>query len=1149
MSFFFKNTKKFSIIFTALLLAITLTAGSFAAVANGLPDEPEASSEVTDMINDGINFDGSEPEYLDIGGGELPIVEMSFNMPSDMKATYLVPGGDFLKTAGDSADTVKKQIDDTLAAVKKLDMNTVIIDTVYGENVMYNTSGADPKLPDFDVTEYITDKSRENGLYVYAVFDASHYSGTEKLEEAASAFAAKYKLDGILADGYEGNPDSVDYGEYIKSGGSMGYDNFLNQRAAAIAKTMSQAVRKAAPDTQIGILVNPVWANASDDKDGSNTNAEYTSLLSGYADTKRYIELGWFDFVAVKADTGIRDEAAPFSEVASWWSKLAEKKSIPLYMVYPTSKVGANGWTSSSIEEQAAFAANENAYRGAIFDSIKNVPGSSNTAVVEVTPTSVTNTGSNAASLVTPLPSAPVAAAPAKPAEAPEPEPEPEEIWDDETGEELWDDYEDNENDYYGGDDESDWSGSYGDEDEYGWMDEILSDDAYFSVSSSGTRYAVEITADQASTFPVSTKNRIPSAAMYPLPKGAIDYTNGKVVAFTSGGIKYRHIILESGYRVDIEDVKRVNSGPKNNSINSLSLSNKSGYTYITLKTEQRVTYSVRYTGKEFIITFDNTTSVPSASKLASNPMFSKAEWSGKNRLTLTLAKTYGFMGYKGYYDGNNLVFRFNQPPSSIKNAKIFVDPGHGGTDVGATGKNPKVYEKDINLAIAKKVAAELTSRGATVKLLDTSKTIRGPERLLEAEKWGADIIVSVHSNTAVNTAAKGTEVYYFYPFAKQLASNAALNASKYFESTNRGAKEGTYHIILSSQMPSVLVETGFMTNTSDYAKLLKASYHQRLAVGIANGVEGALKTAYTGKVSNGTEFKSPNNVPLTGRDDDTVSGSEDESTGAQSTIDVSGIALSKAADAYLEEEYITLYPGTKYRIEIVSEDGKVIRGADFKWKSDDTKIASVNASGIVTARSVGDAVITATGGGYTLECDIEVSRTKVAVKGISLEEASITLVRNTNKALRATVLPKNAADQAIRWSSSDTKVAEVNENGVVTGKRAGTATITARTKSGGYIATCRVEVLSKAVALEEITAIFPKFEMWVGDSDVMEVEFYPENTTSDLSLTYTSSNSKVVSVDSEGNLKALAPGTATITAASKSNSRIRTTCKITVIK
>lgn len=1143
MSFFFKNAKKFSIFFTSVILAVTLTAGSFAVAANGLPDMQAdiADEAVVDMT--GSDFDG-ESDYFNIFAEDLPVVEMSFNLPQEMKAAYLVPGTDFLKTTADSADTVKKQIDDALANYKKYSLNTVIMDTVYGEQVIYNTAGANAKFADFDVAEYITAQARSIGLYVYAILDTSHYSDITKLDAAVSAFAAKYQLDGILADGYEGEPDSASYAEYIKSGSSMGYDNFLNQRAATVAKTVSQAVRKSAPDTQAGILVNPVWANASVNAEGTNTTAEYTSLTSGYADTKRYIEFGWFDFIAVKATTSMRSESAPFGEIATWWSKLADKKSIPMYVAYPTSKVGADGWTSSSIQEQIAFAMNENAYRGAIYDSLKNIPGQSEVlAAVAVTPVSTTTVST--ANVVKPAATAPAVTTP-----KPEPEPEPEisqdeELWQDFEDEEDYEDYNDEDEDYF----DSEWDES---DDDYAWLDELLGDDAYFSVSSAdSTKYAVEIKADQAATYLPATKNRIPSPSMYPLPKGAVDYTNGKVVSFTSDGVKYKHLILSSGYRVDVNDVKKVDSGPKNNSISGLATSNKSGYTYITLRTKQKVTYSVSYTGREFIIKFDNTTSVPNASTLSSNPMFSKVAWSGGNKLTLTLAKTGGFMGYKGYYDGDNLVFRFNNPPSSIKNAKIYIDAGHGASDTGAIGKNPTVYEKDINAAIAKQLAAELESRGATVKLYSQSQAIRGPARVLEAEKWGADLIVSVHCNTSTNKAAKGTEAYYFYPFAKQLAANASLNASKQFGSANRGAKSGIFHITLSSQVPGVLVETAFMTNTDDYAKLLKASYHRKLAIGIANGVEGALKTAYTGTASNGTEFSSPGTASTSGSSassSSSGSGSTASSTSStQPAIDVSGIALSSASDAYMSAEYVRVYPGNKYRVEVISDDGRIIRGADFTWKSDNTKIATVDANGVITAKSNGDALITATGGGYTLTCEIEVSRTKVAVKGINLSTKTLSIVKGKTATLYANVLPANAADQEIAWSSSDTKTATVNEKGVVTARRAGKVTITAKAKSGGYTATCAIEVVASATPLEELTTPYASIEMSVDSYDWMEVEFYPQNTTDSLGLTYTSNSPQTVSVDNDGNIHALKRGTAFITATSTANSKLQVRMRVTV--
>lgn len=1302
-----KNTKRFSIIFTSLILAVTLSAGSFAAMTNGVEPpvavaKAEAEAEITGDVTDFEDVYEEIPESED-----LPLVEMSFNLPSEMNGVYLVPGEDFLKSTDDSADTVKKQIDDALEAAVSAKINTVIIDTVYGEKVIYLTKDSEPKFEDIDLAGYITEKSREKGLYVYAIFDASSYDTLEKLDANISEFAEKHMLDGILIDGYEGKPDDSGYTEYIKSGSSMGYDNYKNQTAAGIVKTASKAIRKAAPETQAGLLANPVWANIADNKNGSATTAEYTSLVSGFADTRMYIELGWFDFVAVKADKQTTDTAAPFGEIVSWWGDLATTKSIPLYFVYPSGKIGKDGWTSTSIVEQISFALGESAYNGAIYDSLKNIPGSAADAAA---PAPTVAAPTDAASLVKPIPAAPAPAVTETSAPAPSSDPISDE-------EELWTDFESEEDEYI--EDESSSSngdiiksispmgivtGEYGDDieitvvalkdssimatlngetvhlsrgsgygsdpkyayfsgvytvsdDDYdddggdgdlflgalsvyancGDRDEIF-DGAYFAAAkTANSRYPVQVTADQARTYPTSTKNCTPVPSMYPLPKGSIDYAIGKPVTVKNdSGVKFSHLILESGVRVDSKDVKEIKSGPGKNSVVSLSVSEKSGYTYISLGTKQKVTYSVSYTGKEFIVTFNNTTIVPNTKSLKSNKMFSKATWSGKNKLVLTLKKTGSFMGFKGYYDGSDLVFRFNNPPSSIKNAKIYVDPGHGGSDTGVIGKNPTVYEKDITIAIAKKLAAELKARGATVKMYDQSQNIKAPERVVEAEKWGADLLVSVHCNSAANTSAKGTEVYYFYPYSQRLAINTSLNASKQFAGDNRGAKASYYNITLSPQMSSALVETAFVTNKSDYSKLLKASYHQKLAVGIANGIEGAIKAAYTGTASNGTEFKSPGtsapisddddfgdidstdssskltslsfseelvqikigesitlkpthkptsvkNPPLLWKTSNTATVSVDDSgkiTGnragfttitvtaddgskkkatirvqvlnevvlAPTPVDVSGIELRAASDPFLDEDYIMIYPGNKQRIEIFSDDGRLIRGKDFKWKSDDTKVATVDANGIVTGKAVGYAIITATGGGYTFECEIETSKTTVAVKGVSLDETDIIMVRNTSKALVAAITPKNATNKGITWTSSNSKIAEVNSNGVIVAKNAGKVTITAKTKSGGYKATCNVEVLNKGIDLEEIEVDFESFEMSVGSTDMIYVEHYPSDTTADRGLTFKSSNSNVVSVDSEGNVTALKKGTAKITVTSKANSKITATCTIKVV-
>lgn len=128
-------------------------------------------------------------------------------------------------------------------------------------------------------------------------------------------------------------------------------------------------------------------------------------------------------------------------------------------------------------------------------------------------------------------------------------------------------------------------------------------------------------------------------------------------------------------------------------------------------------------------------------------------------------------------------------------------------------------------------------------------------------------------------------------------------------------------------------------------------------------------------------------------------------------------------------------------------------------WESSDENIASVNANGIVTGRAVGSAFITATtyDGDYTDTTAVTVSN--VDVSGISVTPANVTIQESTNTTVTATVLPANALNKAISWSSDNTSIATVNENGAVTGIAPGTATITATSAQGSYTDTCQVTV------------------------------------------------------------------------------------------
>ena len=123
-------------------------------------------------------------------------------------------------------------------------------------------------------------------------------------------------------------------------------------------------------------------------------------------------------------------------------------------------------------------------------------------------------------------------------------------------------------------------------------------------------------------------------------------------------------------------------------------------------------------------------------------------------------------------------------------------------------------------------------------------------------------------------------------------------------------------------------------------------------------------------------------------------------------------------------------------------------------WESNDNSIATVDNDGLVTAVAEGSATITVTtvDGGYTATSAITV--TPISVTGVTLYPPTATLLLNNRMQLIAIVLPTNATNQNVTWSSSDNAIATVNSNGLVTAVALGSATITVMTEDGGYTAT-----------------------------------------------------------------------------------------------
>lgn len=212
-------------------------------------------------------------------------------------------------------------------------------------------------------------------------------------------------------------------------------------------------------------------------------------------------------------------------------------------------------------------------------------------------------------------------------------------------------------------------------------------------------------------------------------------------------------------------------------------------------------------------------------------------------------------------------------------------------------------------------------------------------------------------------------------------------------------------------------------------------------------------------------------------------------------------------------------------------------------WSSSNTSVATVDGYGKVTARAVGTAVITVrtSDGGKVATCTYTV---KPLVSEITLNKTTSNLGIGKSETLTATILPTDAFDKSLTWSSSDTAIAAVDQNGKVTGKTVGTVTITAAAKDGsGKSASCTYTILP---LVNSVTLNKDSTELNIGETEPLFATVLPDEAY-DKTLTWSSTDSSVASVDQKGVITAKSSGTTTIKAVANDGSGTYDTCTVTV--
>ena len=219
--------------------------------------------------------------------------------------------------------------------------------------------------------------------------------------------------------------------------------------------------------------------------------------------------------------------------------------------------------------------------------------------------------------------------------------------------------------------------------------------------------------------------------------------------------------------------------------------------------------------------------------------------------------------------------------------SRIVIDPGHGGKDYGAPGYYKGVHEKEVALALAKKLAEKIRSElfCEVVLTRETDKYLTLEERTAIANTENADLFISIHTNSARDKRAFGLETFFLnlatddeairvaafenatseknisdlQTILTDLMQNAKINESSrlaahvqselfqhmqrsYNKVKSKGVKQAPFYVLLGAQMPAILIETSFISNPRECKRLTDIQYQDRLCDGIVKGIRQYIK-------------------------------------------------------------------------------------------------------------------------------------------------------------------------------------------------------------------------------------------------------------------------------------------------------------------
>jgi len=349
-----------------------------------------------------------------------------------------------------------------------------------------------------------------------------------------------------------------------------------------------------------------------------------------------------------------------------------------------------------------------------------------------------------------------------------------------------------------------------------------------------GAPFYATVTSDNAYMFPNGTTTGGPKAE---LVKDQRDY----VTAVASNGDWVR---LAVGGWVQGSDVSldRNQSAALRSEISSASYTVGDRVDTFSLRAANLTATDISFDGKTLVYTVSNTPTAPRVT-LPNSAIITNVKSESVNGATVyTMTVGNRFDGYYLTATNDTLTLNLKRRPRAqtgdkpLTGISILLDPGHGGTDTGAIGPlGARLAEKHMNLALAYKMKAILEAQGATVNLSRTGDTLPSlSDRVELSRRLRPDMFISLHTNSVSESTnssnIRGFESFFRNNVGKEISDSLVRTVQTNPLYGKRSSKQSNFFVLRPTWTPSALIETGFISNVSDFSRLTCEDEQYKLA-------------------------------------------------------------------------------------------------------------------------------------------------------------------------------------------------------------------------------------------------------------------------------------------------------------------------------